>query len=315
MCFGVVLLGALILVVLKIGDLKRFGELVKHARPHWLLLAVVLQLATYVFTATVWQRALRAAGSPRSLSSLVPLGLAKLFTDQALPSGGLSGTVLLMRGLARRGIDASAAGQTLLVVVVSFYSAYSLAALAALAVLWLQHRANLVLVVAVAAFCALAGGATGVAVGLRKWGRLPVWLVKVPGIADLFARVAAAPSTLLRDKRLVAETVLLQLGVFVLDALTFWVIFLALTESIGPLTAFTSFIVASVAATLGPTPLGLGMFEGAAVAALHVLDVDIEAALAATLLLRGLTFWLPMIPGLWLARRELAPREGRQSRL
>ena len=308
MCFGVVLLGALILVVLKLGDLKRFGELARHARPHWLLLAVVLQLATYVCTATVWQRALRAAGSPRSLRSLVPLGLAKLFTDQALPSGGLSGTLLLMRGLARR-IDASAAGQTLLVVLVSFYSAYSLAALAALCVLALQHRANLLLVVAAAAFCALAGGTVGVIAGLRKWGRLPAWLAKVPGIADLFARVATAPATLLRDTRLIAETVLLQLGVFVLDALTLWVIFLALTQSIGPLTAFTSFIVASVAATLGPTPLGLGTFEGAAVAALHALHVDVEVALAATLLLRGLTFWLPMVPGLWLARREIAPPE------
>ena len=25
------------------------------------------------------------------------------------------------------------------------------------------------------------------------------------------------------------------------------------------------------------------------------------------LLLRGLTFWLPMVPGLWLARREIEP--------
>ena len=33
--------------------------------------------------------------------------------------------------------------------------------------------------------------------------------------------------------------------------------------------------------------------------------VSVEAALAATLLLRGLTFWLPMPPGLWLARREI----------
>ena len=29
------------------------------------------------------------------------------------------------------------------------------------------------------------------------------------------------------------------------------------------------------------------------------------AALAATLLFRGLSFWLPMVPGLWLTRREI----------
>jgi glycosyltransferase 2 family protein len=55
----------------------------------------------------------------------------------------------------------------------------------------------------------------------------------------------------------------------------------------------------------GPIPLGLGTFEAACVGMLSLLGVAIEAALAATLLLRGLTFWLPMVPGLWLARREI----------
>jgi uncharacterized membrane protein YbhN (UPF0104 family) len=38
---------------------------------------------------------------------------------------------------------------------------------------------------------------------------------------------------------------------------------------------------------------------------LSFLGMAIETALAATILLRGLTFWLPMVPGLWLARLEL----------
>ncbi len=38
---------------------------------------------------------------------------------------------------------------------------------------------------------------------------------------------------------------------------------------------------------------------------LHLFSVPLEAALASVLLLRGFTFWLPMIPGLWLARREM----------
>jgi hypothetical protein len=54
-------------------------------------------------------------------------------------------------------------------------------------------------------------------------------------------------------------------------------------------------------------PLGLGTFEAACVGMLSLLGVAMETALAATLLLRGLTFWLPMVPGLWLAKREIAP--------
>jgi len=60
-----------------------------------------------------------------------------------------------------------------------------------------------------------------------------------------------------------------------------------------------------MAATIGPIPLGLGTFEAGAVGTLHFLGVSIEAALAGTLLLRGLTFWLPMLPGMWLVRREI----------
>ena len=43
-------------------------------------------------------------------------------------------------------------------------------------------------------------------------------------------------------------------------------------------------------------------------------NVPLEAALTATLLLRGLTFWLPMVPGLWLTRRELRHAMVRASR-
>ena len=64
--------------------------------------------------------------------------------------------------------------------------------------------------------------------------------------------------------------------------------------------------MASIAAILGPIPLGLGTFEAACVGMLSLLGIAIESALAATLLLRRLTFWLPMVPGLWLARREIA---------
>ncbi|MCE8002886.1 hypothetical protein [Billgrantia ethanolica] len=38
---------------------------------------------------------------------------------------------------------------------------------------------------------------------------------------------------------------------------------------------------------------------------LTLLGVPLEAALTATLLLRGMTLWLPMLPGLWFARRAL----------
>jgi hypothetical protein len=109
----------------------------------------------------------------------------------------------------------------------------------------------------------------------------------------------------LLDPGLLAETIALEFAIFAFDALTLWLMFRALGDEPAVWVAFVSFIMASMAATLGPIPLGLGTFEAGCVGMLSLLGVAIETALAATILLRGLTFWLPMVPGLWLARREL----------
>lgn len=307
--FGVLVLAALVVGVLHIGEFERFSVLVRTAQPQWLLLAAALQIATYVAAAAVWQRTLVAAGDPRPLRSLVPLGLAKLFTDQALPSGGVSGSLLLLRALARRGVAEQVVAQTLLIMLVSFYSAYLVVTLTALGLLWLRHQASFALVSAAALFAVLVLAVSVSVPWLKEWSARspPKWIDKFPRFAVLFETVTRAPLDLLRNKGLLAQTLLLQLAVFVLDALTFWVIFRSLGEPVDPLVAFVTFVMGSVVASIGIVPLGLGTFEVSAVATLRMLGVEVEIALAATLLLRGLTFWLPMLPGVWLARRELGP--------
>jgi len=69
--------------------------------------------------------------------------------------------------------------------------------------------------------------------------------------------------------------------------------------------SYRGIVVASTVATLGPVSLGLDTFEASSVALLKAIGVPIEAGLTATLLLRGFTLWLPMLPSLWLARQEL----------
>lgn len=106
------MLFALVLVVLHFGTIEQFTRLAWAAHPEWFFLAWVAQAATYVFTSLVWREALRRAGHPRSLSTLVPLGIAKLFTDQVVPSGGVSGAILVARGLARRGVPTTQRGNS-----------------------------------------------------------------------------------------------------------------------------------------------------------------------------------------------------------
>ena len=80
-------------------------------------------------------------------------------------------------------------------------------------------------------------------------------------------------------------------------------------DALGPIDdpvagVFASFMIASLARTVSIVPAGLGIFEGVGVLTLHQLGVPIAAALSATLLFRGLSYWLPMIPG-FIASRKL----------
>jgi uncharacterized protein (TIRG00374 family) len=304
---GGLMLAGVLLIVLHVGEIEQFAALLRGAQPGWLLLALALQAATYPIAAAVWQRTLAAIGAPLPLRSLVPLGMAKLFTDQALPSGGISGTALLLRGLARRGVPAEAAAQTVIMMLASYYAAYLIVALSALCLLSLYHRANAAIVSAAALFAAITIAAPVLVISLKKSGLTvpPAWSRRVPGFTVWFERLATARMNVLANKRLVAESLLLQLSVFMLDAATLWMTFRALGAPVGFTVAFVSFMLASVVGTIGLVPLGLGTFEATAVGLLHTLGVGIETALAATLVVRGLTFWLPMLPGVWLARHEL----------
>jgi uncharacterized protein (TIRG00374 family) len=306
--FGLLTLFALVLVVLHFGTIEEFTRLAWAARPEWFLFVCVTQAATYVSASLVWRQALKCAGHPRSLSTLIPLGIAKLFTDQVVPAGGVSGAILVVRGLTRRGVPTNVAMAVLLVGLVAYFGAYLVAVLTSLGILWLHGRANAALYVVVAIFVVIVVAIPWGVLWMRQWAnRLPAsWLRRLPGAALLLRAIARAPTDLLRNPALLGETVILELAVFVLDALTLWLVFRALGDTPAIWVPFVSFIMASMAATLGPIPLGLGTFEAACVGMLSLLGVAIESAFAATLLLRGLTFWLPMVPGLWLAKREIA---------
>lgn len=104
------------------------------------------------------------------------------------------------------------------------------------------------------------------------------------------------------DRQLIATVGGLNGLVFIADAATLAACLLAIGQPLLPGTAFIALMAGSIAATLAPLPLGLGSFEASCVAMLGVLGVPVEAALAATLLLRTLTLWLPLLPGLVLLR-------------
>ncbi len=305
---GVALLAGLIaLVVTRFTEGTELVALARRARPSWLGLAVVLQAGTYLCAAGVWKLALRRAGTPLPLRRLLSLALAKLFVDQAVPTAGISGTLVVIRGLEQRGVPRAIALSTIVVDNLAYYGAYLTAIAVSLGILWHDHDlgdavvilAVLVVVLAVAAPASLLWLA-----GRTK--RVPAWLRRFRRLDALLAGIAESAAHLVGDRRLLARAAALQLAVFALDAATLEATLWAIGRPASPAAVFASFIVATMAATIGPMPGGLGTFEAASIGMLAAFGIRLEPALAATLLLRGFTFWLPMLPGVWVTRREAA---------
>lgn len=304
---GLVLLFGLLVLISGRTEEAQFVALLRSSKPAWLIAAAALQICTYLCAAEMWRRALARQGERPPLGGLFSLGLAKLFTDQAVPSAGLSGTLLLIHALKRRGIAREHAMGAVMVGFVAFYLAYAASVAAAVFILWrwgdLSHWV-LALATTFAGFAALVSGGAFWLLEHPDF-RLPLGLQKLPAIREALAALADAPPEMLRDPLLILQTLLLHLGVFLFDAATLFVALKAVGTPLAFAPVFAAFIVASVVATLMIVPGGIGTFEGSCVAMLHLFGIPLEAALAATLLLRGFTFWLPMAPGLWLARREM----------
>lgn len=304
--FGLLALLALVAMVLHLGDIEHFLALVRSLSPAWLLFALLLQLATYASVALAWQYGLRQVGSVLRLRRLLPLALTKLFVDQTVPTGGVSGTAFLVAALARQGVPGPACLAALLGTLLGHYAAYLLAALAGAALLAIEHQTRVWMAGIFVVFALVSLAVPAGVLALRRYGRRePRWLRRFPSVAALLDATAKAPLTLVRRPGALLVLTGLNLAVIVLDAATLWVMLHALGVHVPYQVVFPSFLLAMMVATIGPIPLGLGSFEATCVAALTLQGVAIEGAMAATLLLRGCTTWLPMLPGLVLARREL----------
>jgi len=305
---GTVMLAVVVNVAARLAENGEFEQLAANIEPHWLLLAVALQAATYGVGGWIWRYLGRNGGYALGVGDAVRLSLAELFVDQALPSAGLSGTLLVARVLMQRGVERALVTAGVVVRAVSYYNAYVVALMAAVALTIVHHQSNRVLILAALGFAAFAATFSACALLLvgpshARWRRR---LASHRLLSRVLALAADADPRIARDPRLLAVASLLQLLVILLDVATMAVLIRALGVSTPVTGVFTSFMLASLFRSLGILPGGLGSFEAVSVWTLGMTGLPVSVALSATLAFRILSFWLPMLPGFWYSRHALA---------
>jgi uncharacterized protein (TIRG00374 family) len=312
---ALLLIAGVVVAALHWADVKKFAALVAHAQPLWLLAAAGAQLLTYVALAVEWELVLRAGKCRAAFGKLLGLTLSKHFADQMVPTAGMSGNVVVVDRLQAIGASRAVALAALIMTIVAYYASYGMASLIALVLLWLRGKTSWLVIALISASLALSAAIPALALWLQRKGAeaIPKWLRRVRTVCELFEMIREAPTALVRNGRLIGKLTLLNGAIFALDGLTMQFCLFALGVRAPFSAAFSAFILASIVVTLGPVPMGLGSFEAISIGMLRALGVPFEAALSATLLFRGYTLWLPLLPGMVAARRQLKRRKKEKS--
>ena len=130
---GGTLLVFVIVAALHFSEERAFLRVAEEAKPWWLGLAVLLQAGTYLAQGGVWRLAARTSEHSLSRRDAVELSLAKLFADQALPSAGLSSSILIAKALEHRHLSPAAVRASVLLNIASYHVAYVITLVGALA--------------------------------------------------------------------------------------------------------------------------------------------------------------------------------------
>jgi len=303
---GGAMLAAVVWATVHFAEAREFVELVERAHPSWLGIALVLQVLTYVAQGEVFLITPHASGSPVSRRFAYELSLSKLFLDQAVPSAGLASTALVATAMEQRGVPRGPTAAGAILNVVSYHSAYAALLLGALAVMAALGKTSAPVLVVSLLFLVFAAAMAILGLGFGG-SPLPTRLRHLPGVAGIAGFLEAADIRLSRHPRLLLAANGWQAAIFLLDAATMWVLIHAVGSTAPASVVFATFMVANVFRTVSFSPGGLGTYEAASVLTLRLAGVGLPAALAATLLFRGLSFWAPMVPGLWASRHMLRP--------
>jgi len=283
----------------------------KEANPWWIALALILQLLTYACSGGIFYEILRAAKYHIPLRRLAVLSVERISVNQIAPAAGLSGNVYIFMAFRRFDIPRGVAAEAVFLDTLAYHAAYALCTVLALGIVLGLHADSALIITELLVYLVV----TAVILGGIFWifsysdRELPDKFMKWKLFREITRSLKAVRPERLQAPWVLSIVTVYDLLVFVLDGATLWAIMHIIHEPLTFMVSFTVFIIASIAAAMSLLPGGVGSFEAACVLALRWFGVGLGAALTATLLLRALTLWLPLIPGSIFAAKYVVKGE------
>ena len=293
----------------RLGGLARDAAGLRHARPAFVVAAVVAQAVSLGCYAQLYRRILAALGAKVRFRLAADVVLASFFVSHLTPFGSATGTLVNVSTLEAEGIEASTTGEG--IALTSLMSTVALIVLfgAGFVTTAGRHLSHTYLTIAgVALFLVVAILAVVFVVGAYPViaGRAGRWAARVarrfrPGIdpeqaAQTSSRLASLARSALSGRAFLASFGFAS-GDLLFDLLSLDLMFLALhyQPGFGPLAV--AYAAANIASAIPLTPGGLGVVEVTLVAVTVGFGAPRATAVLAVLGYRIVNYWLPLLPG------------------
>lgn len=279
-------------VYLLLPEFSSIGEvrsIIGRANPLWLAIAAVCgELAVVANSWTI----LGSAKDPLPVGRTVGVQVAAAFTGRTTIAA-VGYYAILMAFLERLGLRrteavgvlilnrAATTVVTVVATVVGLLIVGNAVPLGNISIPWWAIAAAGGLVVAAAAFL------------VSPFGRRHVWQRVVTTMRQLWAATVPTLRKPLRSVQLIGG----EVAFLAFTAAGIVATLAAIGAHFSVVAVVAVYIVASNLGQLLPTPGGLGAVEGALVAGLTAIGIPASTAIAAALVSRVLSFWLPVLPG------------------
>lgn len=328
--FYFITLAALILIYLKFSEVRLIRDLFLRSNFFWLVGVIVTQVISYYFLALNYRDVLRVKDLEVSVRELFPVTFVIQFLNQALPSAGFSGQVFFVQYLKKFGLTVAEGIGRAILELATLYMAFGVFFIAS-AVMMLRNgildkHPEAIYFIYAFVFFAVIALTLFFALQKRRRGRIARWMIgrmhgyfenrrknkngnnggtdhtgHVAMIIDQFKQTFNIGELNKRRKpfwlAFFWQNMILLANIFTLYFLSF-----AVDSKISFSVAFIAFTLTKFLSMVAFVPGGLGVFEGGMTLILITFGVPAEPAFAMTLLLRAVSFWLPMPVG-WILYR------------
>jgi uncharacterized protein (TIRG00374 family) len=311
-----------IFVVGRFSELKSVAETLQRGIWWYIGLALVVECLWVLNAGASFQAIYRAMGIQEQIGTLALMVTAANFANVVAPSGGVSGVAIFVSEAKRRNYSSARAAVAGGVFLLFDYLGLISILLVGLVILIRRNDLTLIVILASIALIALAmlfayllnlGMQSAVALGnaLAKMARFINKLAR-PFIhrdylselrAHEFAHDAAEGLVKMRSQpRSMLMPLFLAFTNKASQIIILTLVFLAFKIPISIGTIIACFSISSLFVIISPTPAGIGVVEGALTLALTSMYISLEDAAVITLSFRGITFWIPLLFGMFSLR-------------